>query len=366
MRAHPRGCGADGVDPKVSRKVLGSSPRVRGRLRQVRLDFTNSGLIPAGAGQTQRRTLRSAIARAHPRGCGADRPCPGSRMSPGGSSPRVRGRHGDMVVLYPHEGLIPAGAGQTAATLIWMCPPWAHPRGCGADTCFLLNASCSVGSSPRVRGRQSPSHKWVSCGGLIPAGAGQTPSPGGSTPGHGAHPRGCGADTLVVVDKQHAKGSSPRVRGRLAVHGDFVGSEGLIPAGAGQTGSRARSTGWPWAHPRGCGADLRVWAMFSRRDGSSPRVRGRLVRSWWRFWRCWLIPAGAGQTEHSQMPMIGLEGSSPRVRGRPLPTSDVALIARVKEPTLSSHFYVTPLMRGMILPPFKYGSSLHDRAECRS
>ena len=71
--------------------------------------------------------------------------------------------------------------------------------------------------------------------GLIPAGAGQTGLSGFFIRPHGAHPRGCGADGVVVKYDMNGLGSSPRVRGRRAADAldDLV--DGLIPAGAGQT-----------------------------------------------------------------------------------------------------------------------------------
>ena len=71
---------------------------------------------------------------------------------------------------------------------------------------------------------------------------------------------------------------------------------GLIPAGAGQTASDTSPSAAMRAHPRRCGADKNFVPFVPKSLGSSPQVRGR-----------------------------------------PLPTSDVALIRRGKEPTLSSH-----------------------------
>ena len=73
------------------------------------------GLIPAGAGQTCRGTRSRRQATAHPRGCGADAAGAEANELAGGSSPRVRGRLDTSEVELLVLGLIPAGAGQTAA-----------------------------------------------------------------------------------------------------------------------------------------------------------------------------------------------------------------------------------------------------------
>ena len=74
---------------------------------------TGHGLIPAGAGQTICRTSCRMVVRAHPRRCGAD---PFFRMAwtvDDGSSPQVRGRLNKRRRWNLDTGLIPAGAGQT-------------------------------------------------------------------------------------------------------------------------------------------------------------------------------------------------------------------------------------------------------------
>ena len=51
---------------------------------------------------------------------------------------------------------------------------WAHPRECGADSQSLKFMPLTLGSSPRVRGRQNYALLAVMALGLIPASAGQT------------------------------------------------------------------------------------------------------------------------------------------------------------------------------------------------
>ena len=214
--------------------------------------------------------------RAHPRGCGADTVMRSRSSGSGGSSPRVRGRLQQTIQAGGGLGLIPAGAGQTP------CPgprrpiPRAHPRGCGADPCGSFLFGGFIGSSPRVRGRRVPRPSSKPRTRLIPAGAGQTRPRNRAGREHTAHPRGCGADIEAIITAQASNGSSPRVRGRLLEGAGLRLPRGLIPAGAGQTHSAGLQPRSRWAHPRGCGAD--PVRAISRR----PRQR--------------LIPAGAGQT----------------------------------------------------------------------
>ena len=53
-------------------RIVGSSPRVRGRQWLAANRHRRVRLIPAGAGQTATTSQKSTSSRAHPRGCGAD------------------------------------------------------------------------------------------------------------------------------------------------------------------------------------------------------------------------------------------------------------------------------------------------------
>ena len=164
------------------------------------------------------------------------------KLSYAGSSPRVRGRQIVQAVAEDLRRLIPAGAGQTDCAGGGGGSASAHPRGCGADPGFDLNDTGTWGSSPRVRGRQPRRFVRPDSGGLIPAGAGQTVRPWTARRRAWAHPRGCGADRSTRQFHISVWGSSPRVRGRPATATPENPPEGLIPAGAGQTGQAQTQT----------------------------------------------------------------------------------------------------------------------------
>ena len=92
-KAHPRVCGENDALSPFSIRVMGSSPRVRGKLVL-----------------RSRVTIRSV---AHPRVCG-ENPHKHDVVGHGmGSSPRVRGKLIDAVSMVAQVGLIPACAGKT-------------------------------------------------------------------------------------------------------------------------------------------------------------------------------------------------------------------------------------------------------------
>ena len=131
--AHPRACGENALTTITRKAKHGSSPRMRGkRLCLLSLGF-RLGLIPAHAGKTVTMIWGSIAIRAHPRACGENgwHSIPIVRMlgssprmrgkrklrqrggGPPGSSPRMRGKLGERAQGFHSTGLIPAHAGKT-------------------------------------------------------------------------------------------------------------------------------------------------------------------------------------------------------------------------------------------------------------
>ena len=73
-------------------------------------------------------------------------------------------------------GLIPAYAGKTHGTAPRSLKSSAHPRVCGENAVIFRNGSRILGSSPRMRGKQTPDVTALPVSGLIPAYAGKTSS----------------------------------------------------------------------------------------------------------------------------------------------------------------------------------------------
>ena len=171
-----------------------------------------------------------------------------------GSSPRVRGsrREAGQILLRP--GIIPAGAGLTEQKGTYLLSSRDHPRGCGAHFWGYIKSFTVLGSSPRVRGSLPVCRLCALEIGIIPAGAGLTELHGILGRQLRDHPRGCGAHHQTRQTLVLEQGSSPRVRGSLIRWPTTPFSSGIIPAGAGLTAGipSRRSAGRD--HPRGCGA----------------------------------------------------------------------------------------------------------------
>ena len=131
---------------------------------------------------------------------------------------------------------------------------------------------------------------------IIPAHAGQTQL---RTPRYAPlsdHPRACGANARGRAWRHVRQGSSPRMRGKLGAGNTVPAHLRIIPAHAGQTPAVPRvNRTWP-DHPRACGANYHAELCFDLRCGSSPRMRGKRTAESTFFNRRRIIPAHAGQT----------------------------------------------------------------------
>ena len=150
--------------------------------------------------------------------------------------------------------IIPAHAGLTKRRRWRWVPKWDHPRACGAHVRLEVVKREETGSSPRMRGSRRCDKVNPSRRGIIPAHAGLT-SPCHPCPCPGRdHPRACGAHLQLAAKLANCWGSSPRMRGSLALAANVQDLRGIIPAHAGLTKRRRWRWVPKWDHPRACGA----------------------------------------------------------------------------------------------------------------
>ena len=254
------------------------------------------GLIPACAGKTNRRTLSSPTRRSHPRVCGENADTGVAPRSWEGSSPRVRGKQIPRSSPEALRRLIPACAGKTQMLGDGLCEFKAHPRVCGENDVLKSRVYSQCGSSPRVRGKQHPSVYFPSLFRLIPACAGKTRTLFLSSMDPRAHPRVCGENSALEDAHAGGQGSSPRVRGKLLAGHTAMALQRLIPACAGKTSEGRSSLLSSSAHPRVCGENKVGEKRARSEPGSSPRVRGKRSLSHADTGIPGLIPACAGKT----------------------------------------------------------------------
>ncbi len=171
---HPRVCGENGSGVGVAGLACGTSPRMRGKRMEIQANPKPRRNIPAYAGKTYQAAKTQGGQQEHPRVCGENEPSTPSNSRPSGTSPRMRGKLRDENHEGGCLRNIPAYAGKTRHGAWPGQVREEHPRVCGENFTHLPLSMLRCGTSPRMRGkRKRDSH----CDGKnrnIPAYAGKT------------------------------------------------------------------------------------------------------------------------------------------------------------------------------------------------
>ena len=134
-----------------------------------------------------------------------------------------------------NTGIIPAYAGNTFGISTTLQSIGDHPRVCGEHADYPLHIDVVAGSSPRMRGTHGRTQVWPIVYGIIPAYAGNTPVAYRFRQTAWDHPRVCGEHSYVCQILAVCLGSSPRMRGTLVKPCGSTRRTGIIPAYAGNT-----------------------------------------------------------------------------------------------------------------------------------
>ena len=152
------------------------------------------------------------------------------------------------------------------------------------------------GSSPRMRGTLALSGASIDFQRIIPAYAGNTSPTIQTRPPSGDHPRVCGEHFRRVIVASTLQGSSPRMRGTPSRAFAMDKNTGIIPAYAGNTHRNGRRSSDSRDHPRVCGEHAYALPKASMDVGSSPRMRGTHPKAAFDLASQGIIPAYAGNT----------------------------------------------------------------------
>ena len=170
------------------------------------------------------------------------------------------------------------------------------------------------GSSPRGRGKHRKPTRTRPRLGLIPAWAGKTPRGFPRGIARAAHPRVGGENVIMIWPTPTVRGSSPRGRGKQIPGGTTAVLLRLIPAWAGKTRQADSNSHGLAAHPRVGGENLIRRMVLGAEAGSSPRGRGKRWCAVDQAQIEGLIPAWAGKTP-SSMTGACARPAHPRVGG---------------------------------------------------
>ena len=130
----------------------GSSPLSRGIHTRGLRGASGSGIIPALAGNTTTHLTVGVGPTDHPRSRGEYLAAPAAGVVVRGSSPLSRGILVMVVMSGSCPGIIPALAGNTSGRAMRSLPVADHPRSRGEYTSPATRRGFSLGSSPLSRG----------------------------------------------------------------------------------------------------------------------------------------------------------------------------------------------------------------------
>ena len=169
-------CGEKVASSMITAILLGSPPRVRGKVALSNLQFTKIGITPACAGKRTTASAFPASVRDHPRVCGEKVINLISTLGFPGSPPRVRGKGLPLPIGQRRKGITPACAGKSGYKPPPKSKPKDHPRVCGEKRRRSALKRQVLGSPPRVRGKDSSAETARQNSGITPACAGKSKS----------------------------------------------------------------------------------------------------------------------------------------------------------------------------------------------
>ena len=273
-RDHPRVCGEKTMIPQEFGASLGSPPRVRGKGLLFTPPVLIFGITPACAGKSLRPTLSDWPAQ--------------------GSPPRVRGKAFLQWCSRPGKGITPACAGKSCGCAAPAAARRDHPRVCGEKPNTRRVGHPGQGSPPRVRGKARKCRAYRSVFGITPACAGKRVKHEVSPGRERDHPRVCGEKFPWFCSSLMRAGSPPRVRGKEIDQSGYKMKYGITPACAGKSGPSSGCACTARDHPRVCG---------------EKRFLSSVLMS-----SAWITPACAGKSPPSS-PYRAASQDHPRVCG---------------------------------------------------
>ena len=196
--------------------ISGSSPRVWGTRRGVRVVADEQRFIPTGVGNASGATYDKAKQAVHPHGCGERRLRLLTLFTAGGSSPRVWGTHLCGAERTNERRFIPTGVGNAHRQRGRQRCRAVHPHGCGERGGLAADGHARAGSSPRVWGTLDTATKTPCIWRFIPTGVGNASEIHTNRQRIAVHPHGCGERHGNHTGTFYRTGSSPRVWGTLS------------------------------------------------------------------------------------------------------------------------------------------------------
>ena len=215
----------------------------------------------------------------HPRMCGEKWMYPCSQIRSLGSPPRMRGKETGSGIKTQKTRITPAYAGKSKRIAPSSVLFGDHPRVCGEKESARPARHAAWGSPPRMRGKEVGKHVLLCSGRITPAYAGKRGRTALTTMCRRDHPRVCGEKYAQGKAKDEEVGSPPRMRGKVSQFVNLFGGDGITPAYAGKSGLPLKVCKYKEDHPRVCGEKIVFRFSYPCVTGSPPRMRGKVSSS---------------------------------------------------------------------------------------
>ena len=208
----------------------------------------------------------------------------------------MRGKAGSSPASGTFDRITPAYAGKSNRDQTILTTFEDHPRVCGEKDGRLDFSMLQKGSPPRVRGKAALWRVSRPLFRITPACAGKSAKAERTSRCSWDHPRVCGEKDLVSRQLHFSTGSPPRVRGKVSSCNLEALLMGITPACAGKRAAVVMPAVMNWDHPRVCGEKVLTMCWAYGKQGSPPRVRGKVHEWWCWFGRMGITPACAGKS----------------------------------------------------------------------
>ena len=250
----------------------------------------------------------------YPRVCGEKSAVPLATPVRVGSPPRMRGKAGCTAADGNAEGITPAYAGKRRHTRMGQETGQDHPRVCGEKPSSCKVTSSVKGLPPRMRGKVT--FVFLACKPMriTPAYAGKSPAVFPALPLAEDHPRVCGEKPNRILWEHWKEGSPPRMRGKVMEAYKASNPIRITPAYAGKSGTNTESEATGQDHPRVCGEKMEGVILNNDYLGSPPRMRGKEMHPWQCLQGHRITPAYAGKRHRKDFSQL-IKKDHPRVCG---------------------------------------------------
>ena len=166
-------CGEKMMKAGSNCAMLGSPPRMRGKVHCSSARTAAAGITPAYAGKSSEHTQRSGTSGDHPRVCGEKRLMVVMEYAAVGSPPRMRGKARPHPMGTLERRITPAYAGKSPCLPVVLPCCEDHPRVCGEKRRPRFRHCLRPGSPPRMRGKVHCGFTIAWCKRITPAYAGK-------------------------------------------------------------------------------------------------------------------------------------------------------------------------------------------------